>query len=72
MSGPGEQLDPVDPLGPFRNRWRIEGHRYGLHLVSAELQPTQHSLIYVVAHSAEVLAQRLAEIEHGLQAGGKS
>lgn len=65
MSAP---FDP-DPLAPYRERWKIQSRRDGFALVSAELQPTPHSLIYVVAQSAEKLAEKLGEIERGLAGG---
>jgi hypothetical protein len=58
-----------DPLRPYRDRWTIQSRRDGFALVSAELQPTDHSVIYVVASSAEKLAEKLAEIERGLSGG---
>ena len=65
MSAP---FDP-DPLAPYRDRWNIQARRDDFLLVSAELQPTSHSLIYVVAYTGEELAKRLGEIEEGLAGG---
>jgi hypothetical protein len=59
-------LDPVDPLAPFRGRWRIDNRRDGFALFSAELQPSVTSLIYVVAQSPKILAERIMQIERGL------
>ena len=51
--------DPVINLDRYRDRWDIQTGRDGFALYSALQRPTATAIIYLVAHSAADLIERI-------------